>query len=119
MKVMILEDEQAMAKLLTTLLKIEGFEVLIPENLTDVTAKSIISSEADAVFMDVNLMKHSSIPILKEIRKKNKGRKLQIIMTSGFDLRKECIEAGANEFLLKPYMPDELIKILRSQENKL
>lgn len=115
---MILEDEQVMVNLLKTLLKIEGYEVIVPENLADISPKFILSSGAMVIFMDVNLHKQSSIPLVKEIRKKKKGQNLHITMTSGIDLERECLEAGANEFLLKPYMPEELIKILKTVENK-
>lgn len=117
MKIMILEDEQVMVNLLKTLLSIEGYDVIVPDNLADVSPKFILSSGVAVIFMDVNLHTQSSIPLVKEIRKNKRGRKLHIIMTSGIDLQRECLEAGANEFLLKPYMPEELIKILKSVES--
>jgi len=35
-----------------------------------------------------------------------------VIMTSGEDLQYACLEAGANYFLLKPFMPATLIELL-------
>jgi DNA-binding response OmpR family regulator len=35
-------------------------------------------------------------------------------MTSGIDYRVECMEAGANDFITKPYMPEVLIRSIRS-----
>jgi DNA-binding NarL/FixJ family response regulator len=34
-------------------------------------------------------------------------------MSSGADYRDLCIRYGADEFLLKPYMPDDLIRMIR------
>jgi CheY-like chemotaxis protein len=34
-------------------------------------------------------------------------------MTSGMDMKDQCLNAGANGFIMKPFMPDELIKKLR------
>jgi FixJ family two-component response regulator len=34
-------------------------------------------------------------------------------MTSGLNVEEECMESGANGFLLKPYMPDDLLDILK------
>jgi CheY-like chemotaxis protein len=34
-------------------------------------------------------------------------------MSSGMHKADECLAAGATDFLLKPYMPDELIRRLR------
>ena len=39
---------------------------------------------------------------------------LKIVMASGIDKTEECLAAGANVFLLKPYMPNELFDILRA-----
>jgi DNA-binding NarL/FixJ family response regulator len=35
-------------------------------------------------------------------------------MSSGLNLQTECIQAGADGFILKPFMPDELIKLIRT-----
>lgn len=118
MKVLILEDEQMMARLLSTLLNLEGFDVEVYEDFSGLTSKMILSSGADILFMDVNLKQKSSIPLLKEIRKRKKGQNLRIIMTSGMNLKKECLETGANHFLLKPFMPDELITILKTYKDQ-
>jgi DNA-binding response OmpR family regulator len=34
------------------------------------------------------------------------------------DMRDRCMAAGANDFILKPYMPDELIKRIRNTVGK-
>jgi hypothetical protein len=34
-------------------------------------------------------------------------------MTSGMNMKDECISRGADVFLLKPFMPDDLIKALQ------
>ena len=34
-------------------------------------------------------------------------------MTSGMNLREECFKRGATDFLLKPYMPDDLVSTLK------
>jgi CheY-like chemotaxis protein len=35
-------------------------------------------------------------------------------MTSGLELRQECLAAGADGFLMKPFMPKELIDWLNN-----
>jgi CheY-like chemotaxis protein len=34
-------------------------------------------------------------------------------MSSGANVKEECMSSGANGFLLKPYMPDDLITLLK------
>jgi CheY-like chemotaxis protein len=38
---------------------------------------------------------------------------LHVLMTSGLNYKEECLQAGADNFLLKPYMPDELINLIK------
>jgi CheY-like chemotaxis protein len=37
-----------------------------------------------------------------------------LVMTSAMDCRRECLEAGADQFILKPYLPDELVQEIGS-----
>jgi CheY-like chemotaxis protein len=55
---------------------------------------------------------------LVSIRKGKETKNVPVVMTSGEDVKDECIQRGANAFLLKPYMPDDLIGILRSNIEK-
>jgi CheY-like chemotaxis protein len=40
-------------------------------------------------------------------------------MTSGMDLGDQCLAAGANAFLLKPYTPEQLIAMVRQNLPKI
>jgi DNA-binding response OmpR family regulator len=111
-KILLAEDDLTMVSLLKTLLNMEGFEVL--DLAADADIPSAITREKpDALFMDVHLGDQSGIEILEEIRKDKAFTQLRVVMTSGLDVREECIQRGANAFLLKPFMPDDLIRVLR------
>ena len=101
-----------MVALLQTLLKMEGFEVLTADIDADVPA--IISrDQPDIVFMDVHLGQQSGLDVVESIRKVADLADVRIVMTSGLDMRDECLRRGANAFILKPFMPDDLINVLR------
>jgi CheY-like chemotaxis protein len=63
--------------------------------------------------MDVHLGKHSGMEILETIRRNKDLADVRIVMTSGLNVQDECIRRGANAFLLKPFMPDDLLKLLK------
>lgn len=112
-KVLLAEDDHTMIALLQTLLKMEGFEVSTADVDEDIPA--LISREKpDALFMDVHLGQHSGLEFVEAIRSDPQFANLRIVMTSGLDVRDECLRRGANDFILKPFMPDDLIAKLRS-----
>lgn len=114
-KVLIIEDDLSMRSLLKTLLEIENFQVNVLEvnNEMDLVAQ-IHNSDADVILMDVNLKSTDGLTILRQIhRDVPEQKKYRVIMTSGEDRKQECLMAGADEFLLKPYMPVDLIQKLK------
>lgn len=111
-KVLLAEDDATMVSLLKTLLKMEGFEVVALDAESDI-AEAIKHEKPDALFMDVHLGEQSGMQILQSIRKNGENSHLRIIMTSGLNVKDECIRGGADVFLLKPFMPDDLISALK------
>jgi CheY-like chemotaxis protein len=52
--------------------------------------------------MDVNLGQQSGIDVVESIRRNAETADMRVVMTSGFNLKDECLERGADSFLLKP-----------------
>jgi CheY-like chemotaxis protein len=111
-KVLLAEDDATMVSLLKTLLKMEGFEVLTLDVESDVTAV-VQREKPHAVFMDVHLGGKSGMEILEAIRRQEELSDVRIVMASGMNVKEECISRGADAFLLKPFMPDDLIRALK------
>jgi DNA-binding response OmpR family regulator len=111
-KVLLAEDDPTMVSLLQTLLKMEGFDVVALDASMDVAAE-VERQKPDALFMDVHLGGQSGMNILAKIRKNKKNTGVRVIMTSGMNMKDECMSLGADEFLMKPFMPDDLINALR------
>jgi DNA-binding response OmpR family regulator len=111
--VMLVEDDRTMRSLLKTLLEIEGFDVIDPniESEESVFA-AILQNNPDIIILDVHLRRGNGLDIVKKLRSDGRTRKINVLMSSGMDLREKCLEAGADNFILKPYMPDDLLTIL-------
>jgi DNA-binding response OmpR family regulator len=101
-----------MVSLLMTLLKMEGFEVVALDAGEDI-AEAVEREKPQILFMDVHLGGQNGMKILQSIRKKRKNANLRIVMTCGLNVKDECIRSGPNAFLLKPFMPDDLINTLK------
>lgn len=93
-----------------------GAEVLSTNNGTD--AVNIVSEEnIDIVFVNMWLPSKSGYDVAREIRKiSNNKSKIPIIgYATGptFEDKQQCIEAGCNNYLLKPVYPQQFLEILK------
>lgn len=111
-KILLVDDDPITKTLLKTLLEMEGFMVVPWDLGTDVLEK-VQSVDPDLVVMDVNLNGLNGIDVLRDLRAADKFQDVRVIMSSGMNYQEECAREGANGFLLKPYMPDDLIKLIR------
>jgi DNA-binding response OmpR family regulator len=114
-KVLLAEDDPTMLGLLQTLLKMEGFEILSMPSLNDDVVTVVRDLHPDIVLLDVHLPRQNGMDVVRTIRESSDIADTKVVMSSGLNLRVECINSGADDFLLKPYMPDDLIRMLRRQ----
>jgi DNA-binding response OmpR family regulator len=113
---MLFEDDANMLSLLETLLQIEGYSVSTVKdtNLDNIMA-ALHREKPSLALIDVHLRALNGFDLLESIRTDSELKDMRVLMSSGLDLSTECIKKGANDFILKPFMPDELIyKIQRS-----
>ena len=115
-RIMLAEDDLTMIALLQTLLGMEGYQV-VALSVDDDVLEAVRRDKPDVLLLDVHLAHLNGLDILDQIRAEDETRDLKIVMTSGLDLRIECIDRGANDFLLKPYMPDDLLDMLKRTLN--
>lgn len=116
-KIMLVEDDLIMLELLTTLLSLEGYDVVWverEEGFFDILKES----NPDLILMDVHLRFGScgeinGFDLLKKYKMEPCLQKTKVIMISGMDLREKSKKAGADDFIIKPFMPDELIKKIK------
>lgn len=113
-RVLIADDDETMVSLLTTLLTMEGYTVASLMDKNGDPLENIRAAQPDILLLDIYLGRHSGLDLVRRIRQDPDLRSLRIIMVSGMNRREECLQAGADDFLLKPYMPDELFAKLRA-----
>lgn len=101
-----------MVGLLTTLLKMEGYQVTVLGADVDVVDE-VLKTKPDILLMDVHLLRVNGIEELTKLRGTPGGDAVRVLMTSGLDFKDQCLERGANGFIQKPFMPEELFIALR------
>lgn len=115
-KVLLIEDDSMMLSLLTTLLQMEGYEVVSfqrEESLNE-TLSRVREEQPSLVLLDIHLQKFNGLDLVRLMRQDEALKHTRVLMSSGTDLGPECLHAGADGFILKPYMPDTLIQEMRT-----
>jgi DNA-binding response OmpR family regulator len=116
-KVMLVEDDRTMASLLRVLFEMEGYQVFVWEGNNGTTSEEEILRDIqgvrpDLLLLDAHVYNIEGLNLLRQLRQNPQQKDIHILVTSGLDLSRECHEANADDFLLKPYMPDELIGLV-------
>jgi DNA-binding response OmpR family regulator len=109
-KIMLIEDDKSMIVLLSTLLQMEGYQVSkVNDDSLEQVLESIGKEAPELVLLDVHLHKFSGFDLVTQLRKTSTLAGVKVLMMSGLDMKEECQQKGADDFILKPYMPDDLI----------
>ncbi|MBC7226966.1 MAG: response regulator [Thermoflexales bacterium] len=118
-KIVIVDDDPHMSRLMRTLFELEGFEVVTAHRYQDILP-TIQQARPDAILMDVRVQGQETLDLVRQIRREPDLTDTPVVMTSGMDYQRQCLEAGANCFLLKPFVPDEMVRavgtLLRTAE---
>jgi DNA-binding response OmpR family regulator len=115
-KVMLIEDDATMLNLLGMLLQFEGLDVvkLGNENTLQAIVDSMRHHQPDLAVVDVHIRQVNGFDVVRAVRKDTNLSQMRILMSSGMNSSIECMEAGCDDFILKPFMPDDLIKRIRN-----
>lgn len=114
MRILFAEDERALSKALTTILERNNYSV---DAVFDGQAalEYLEADNYDCVILDIMMPKVDGITVLKEIRKK--GKLIPVIMLtakSEVDDKVLGLDAGANDYLTKPFHSKELLARIRA-----
>ena len=114
--VLLVEDDISMLFLLQTLLEMEGYRVHVLDGNMDMglALERVANTRPDLVLIDVHLRRLNGLDLVKHIRQDVRLAPIRVLMTSGMPMKEECYQAGADGFILKPFMPDELVGKIRS-----
>lgn len=114
MRILIIEDEKKVAKLLQQGLEEERYTVDVAYD-GESGSQLILSETFDLIILDILLPKKDGITLLKEIRsKKINTPVLMLTAKSSIDDKVEGLDAGADDYLTKPFSFAELLARVRS-----
>jgi DNA-binding NtrC family response regulator len=117
--ILIIDDEAAIRESLETLLAIEGYNVEAARSAEEGLAM-LAASPRDLVLLDFALPDRNGIDVLEEIRDRDPG--LPVIMITAYGTVEnavKAIQAGATNFIQKPWDNEKLLADVRASISRL
>ncbi|RDS80702.1 response regulator [Dyella psychrodurans] len=111
--VLVVDDETQIRKFLDIGLRAEGYEVLLAANAAEGLALAA-TRDPDLVILDIGLPDREGHEVLAELRQ---WSQVPVLMLSVRDTEKEkvkALDAGANDYMTKPFGIQELMARLRA-----
>lgn len=107
--ILVVDDEKTLLENLYNFLNDKGFKkVYTAKNLKEARFK-ISNLKIDLVVLDLMLPDGSGFDLLREIRKTSDMAVIILSALDGLDDRKEGFENKADDYLVKPFFPEELL----------
>lgn len=107
-KIMIADDDPGIVDAVEMLLEFEGYDVA-----TTVSGSTVLQLDQlpDLLLLDIWMSGEDGRDICKQLKAQDTTSSLPIIMISASrDIKSSAMEAGADDFLAKPFEMDELLK---------
>ncbi len=111
--VLLVEDDQGLRESLGTVLAFQGLEIVQAAGIAE--ARQVIDAhDPDLLILDVNLQGDSGIDLLREVRQRGDNRQI-LLLTALHEIadRVAGLDAGADDYLAKPFALEELLARVR------
>lgn len=114
MRLLLVEDEPDLAEVLTAFLQKNNYTVeAVGDGLT--ALDYIDNDEYDAIILDIMLPKLDGLSVLSKLRENGSDVPVMLLTAKGEkDDRVKGFNTGADDYLPKPFAPDELLARLRA-----
>ena len=112
-KILIIEDEEGIVHLLNLYLKDAGYDVVVAKDGADGLALHA-RIHPDLVILDIMLPTLDGFEVCKRIRAWSKTPILMLTARGDEDDRIQGFELGADDYLVKPFSPRELVSRVRA-----
>jgi two-component system response regulator MprA len=114
MRVLVVDDERPVREAIERALKLEGYEVLLAQDGSD-AIKTFTETPTDAIVLDIMMPNVDGIEVCRRIRAA--GDSTPILLLTARDAvedRVRGLDAGADDYLVKPFALAELLARLRA-----
>lgn len=112
--ILLIEDNKIMRENTTEILELSNYNVLSAENGKAGVAFAV-KNKPDLILCDIAMPEMDGFEVLKELNKKIRTKNIPFIFLTARSEKSEInngITSGANEYLTKPFLGNELLNIV-------
>ena len=114
MRILVVEDNKKTAAFISKALKSEGFAIDVLHD-GGAALRAIITAPYDGVVLDVMLPGCDGLSVLRQLRRQHNHTPVLLLSARGeTNERVEGLDAGADDYLAKPFALEELIARIRA-----
>ena len=114
-RILVVDDEPSLTELFGMMLEMEGYRVHAEHDVA--SAKLALEQEpADLIIVDIMMPEASGLELCRYVRAEPKLAGTPIVIISArtqLDEVEDGLEAGANQYLLKPVSKGELLEVVK------
>ncbi|OAT25867.1 phosphate regulon transcriptional regulator PhoB [Proteus myxofaciens] len=110
-RILVVEDETAIREMICFVLEQNGFQPIEAEDY-DAALRFLIDPYPDLVLLDWMIPGGSGLQVIKQMKRENSTRDIPIIMLTAKgeeEDRVKGLETGADDYVVKPFSPKELV----------
>jgi two-component system KDP operon response regulator KdpE len=113
LRVLVIDDEPPIRKLLRMGLSTQGYEVLEAPN--GKTALELLAQKPGLIILDLGLPDIQGLELLRMIRARSEGVPIVVLSSRGDEAGKvQALDFGADDYVTKPFGMDELLARMRA-----
>jgi two-component system, chemotaxis family, chemotaxis protein CheY len=118
-RVLVADDARFMRQLIREIIEPEGFEVVGEAADGRSVVEEFTRLQPDIVTMDIVMPKRSGIDAVREILALDASARIAMVSALGQEaLVMEALQAGASDYIVKPFKPEAVIATLRKVAEK-
>ena len=109
-RLLVVEDNEEIAEMMTLFLTARGFNIAVAPDATS-ALQWVHETLPDLILLDIGLPDINGYEVLKQLRQNPRTRHLPVIFVTQRKLKPDriaALEMGADDFITKPFDPDEL-----------
>ena len=117
-KILIVDDSRTSRKMLRNILESNGHEIIDEAVNGQEGVQKFQALKPDVVTLDITMPVVDGVEALKMIKALDPESKVVMVTAAGQKNKMiECIIAGANEFLTKPFEQQEIVDVMNKMSN--